>query len=73
MPGTEVRAIRAEGELESLLNARYASWTEGIGAQIESGKADFKALETYMLEKGEIAPNQSGRQEMLENLVNRYL
>jgi len=26
-----------------------------------------------MLEKGEADPNQSGRQEMLENLVNQYL
>ena len=26
-----------------------------------------------MLEKGEAAPNASGRQELLENIVNRYL
>ncbi len=66
-------AIRAEGELESLLKQRYASWDSGIGAEIESGKADFKSLETYMLDKGDITPNTSGRQEMLENLINRYL
>ncbi|MHB8970212.1 MAG: xylose isomerase [Pirellulaceae bacterium] len=65
-------AIRAEGELASLLKQRYASWDRGIGAQIEAGKADFKALEVYMLEKGDISPNTSGRQEMLENLINRY-
>ena len=65
-------AIRADGELASLLKQRYASWDRGIGAQIEAGKADFKALEVYMLEKGDIAPNTSGRQEMLENLINRY-
>ena len=34
---------------------------------------EVKALEAYMLEKGEIDANQSGRQEMLEHLVNRYL
>ena len=28
---------------------------------------------TYMLEKGDAAANVSGRQEMLENIVNRYL
>jgi len=66
-------AIRADGALERLLKERYASWDSGIGAEVESGKADFKSLETYMLKKGEIAPNRSGRQEMLEHLVNRYL
>jgi xylose isomerase len=66
-------AIRAEGQLAALLKQRYASWDRGIGATIEAGKADFKSLEIYMLGKGEIAPNSSGRQEMLENLINRYL
>jgi len=66
-------AIRAEGELDAFVKQRYSSWDTGIGAKIESGAADFKALEAYMLGKGEIAPNASGRQEMLENLINRYL
>ncbi len=66
-------AIRAEGQLASLLKQRYASWDRGIGATIEAGKADFKIARTYMLGKGEISPNASGRQEMLENLINRYL
>jgi hypothetical protein len=26
-----------------------------------------------MLDKGEAMPNQSGRQELLENIVNRYM
>ncbi|MCL4205139.1 MAG: xylose isomerase [Pirellulaceae bacterium] len=66
-------AIRAEGELDAFVKQRYSSWDTGIGAKIESGAADFKALEAYMLGKGEIASNASGRQEMLENLINRYL
>ncbi|MBM4003182.1 MAG: xylose isomerase [Planctomycetes bacterium] len=66
-------AIRADGELAAFVKNRYATWDSGIGAQIESGAADFRALEAYMLKKGEASPNQSGRQEMLENLINRYL
>ena len=66
-------AIRSEGELQQFVKDRYSSWDTGVGSEIESGKADFKSLEAYMLEKGEIAPNQSGRQEMLEHLINRYL
>jgi xylose isomerase len=66
-------AIRSEGQLASLLKQRYASWDRGIGEVIESGKVDFKTLEVYMLDKGDITPNSSGRQEMLEHLINRYL
>jgi xylose isomerase len=66
-------AIREDGELASFVKQRYSSWDSGIGADIESGSADFTTLEAYMLEQGEIQPNESGRQEMLEHLVNRYL
>jgi xylose isomerase len=45
----------------------------GVGQQIESGKATFDELEKYMLEKGEASVNVSGRQELLENVFNRYL
>lgn len=65
-------AIRADGELARIVKSRYDSWNSGIGALIEAGKADLKSLEAYMLDKGEITPNVSGRQEMIENLVNRY-
>jgi xylose isomerase len=66
-------AIRADGEFDRLLKARYSSFDGGIGADIESGKADFKKLEAYILAKGDASPNQSGRQEMLEHLLNRYI
>jgi len=66
-------AIRADGELGGFVKDRYRSWDSGIGAEIENGKADFRRLEAYMLEKGEAAANASGRQEMLEHLINRYL
>ena len=45
----------------------------GFGAEIESGKHSFASLEKIMLEKGDISGNRSGRQEMLENLINTYL
>jgi xylose isomerase len=65
--------IRKDGILKDFVKQRYASWDEGIGKQIESGQADFEKLEAYMLQKGEAAANTSGRQEMLENVINRYL
>ncbi len=66
-------AIRADGELARMVKDRYASWDSGVGAEIEAGKHDFASLEKYMLAKGEVAPNQSGRQELFENVVNRYV
>jgi xylose isomerase len=66
-------AIRADGVLERFVKDRYSTWESGVGAEIEAGTASFKSLEKYMLEKGEISPHKSGRQEMLENLINSYL
>jgi xylose isomerase len=66
--------IRKSGELAAMVKERYASWDGGVGAEIESGKHDFKTLEKYILKKGENAvENKSGRQELFENIVNRYL
>lgn len=66
-------AMRADGELDRMVKERYSSWDSGIGAEIEAGKQDFKSLEKYMLEKGDVSPNKSGHQELFENIVNRYI
>jgi xylose isomerase len=66
-------AIKKDGLLTRFVKGRYASWDTGIGAEIEGGKATFETLEAYMLKKGEADKNVSGRQEMLENIVNRYI
>jgi xylose isomerase len=58
--------------LEGHLKARYAGWDEGIGAKIEKGEAGFEELEAYTLQHGEPAI-VSGRQEMLENILNEYI
>jgi xylose isomerase len=64
--------IRADGVLKDFVKERYSSWDTGIGQKIEGGAA-FEDLEKYMLEKGDVSLNVSGRQEMLENIVNRYI
>src|SRR5206468_1550903 len=72
--GLKVAArIRADGVLKDFVKKRYASWDAGVGQQIESGKATFEDLEKYMLDKGDASRNVSGRQEMLENVINRYV
>jgi len=66
-------AIRKDGRLAEFVKQRYSSWDTGIGAKIESGKASFEDIETYMLKKGDAAANTSGRQEFLENLINEFI
>ncbi|TWT66991.1 Xylose isomerase [Posidoniimonas polymericola] len=66
-------AIRADGRLESMLRERYSSWDSGLGAEIEQGRHSLGTLEQHMLELGDAAPNASGRQELLENIVNEFL
>lgn len=65
--------IRADGALDHVIKDRYSSWEGEMGRKIESGSSGFTELEEYMLKKGEASANFSGRQEMLENLINRYL
>ncbi len=66
-------AIRADGVLDQFVKERYSSWDTGIGAEIEAGKHTLESLAQYIMEKGDIEPNRSGRQEYLENLINMYL
>ena len=58
--------------LEDFIEKRYRSFREGIGLEITSGKADFHTLEAYALQNDSIR-NESGRQEMLKGMVNRYI
>jgi xylose isomerase len=65
--------IIEEGALSKLVTDRYSSWDTELGKKIESGASNFTELESLMLQKGDAAKNTSGRQELLENIVNRYL
>ena len=66
-------AIRKDGRLAEFVKQRYASWDAGIGAKIEQGRTSLKELEAYILKRGDAAPNSSGRQEFLENLINEFI
>jgi xylose isomerase len=64
--------IIEDGELDRFVKARYATFHSGIGETITSGKATFESLEKHALSLGSVLP-ASGRQEMLENLINDYM
>ncbi|MGJ3241943.1 MAG: xylose isomerase [Opitutales bacterium] len=71
--GLEIAAaIIEDGRLDQFVKERYSSFDAGIGKQIETGEVGFEELEAYALEAGE-PKTTSGRQEMLENLINQFI
>ena len=65
-------AIIENGRIDCYTKLRYASWDSGIGAEIIAGKAGLKELAEYAAAiEPEMPP--SGRQEMLEGIVNRIM
>ncbi len=63
-----------DGRLDKFVADRYASWTTGIGKDIIDGKVTMADLEKYALEKGEVTDSlTSGRQEMLESIINNVM
>ena len=65
-------AIRADGRLEEFVSKRYASWNEGIGAKVEGKSISLEEISAHVLSQPE-PKLSSGRQEMLENLVNEFI
>jgi xylose isomerase len=66
-------AIIQDGRLASFVKERYKSWDGELGRRIEAGESSFGDLEDYIVPKGEVTSNTSGRQEMLENLINEFI
>ncbi|MDB6076865.1 MAG: xylose isomerase [Akkermansiaceae bacterium] len=65
-------AVRADGRIGDFVKGRYASWDTGIGADIEKRAVDFDQLTQWVTQKTEPVL-ASGRQEMLENVLNDFL
>ncbi len=66
-------AIIEDGRLDEFVKQRYASYDTGIGAKIEARKTTLAELEKHALGLRKSPLPASGRQEMLENLLNDYL
>ncbi|WP_426357730.1 xylose isomerase [Pseudocolwellia sp. HL-MZ19] len=62
-----------EAPLTKFVDERYAGWKGKLGQSIMSGEQSLESLSKLVLEE-KISPKQvSGRQELLENIVNRYV
>jgi len=64
--------LKEEGALKRLVDERYRGWTEELGRKIEAGDYDLKSLEEWV--KTAVEPKKrSGKQELYENTLNRYI
>ena len=63
----------SDGKLQAFVDERYAGWKDGLGKEILSGKLNLQQISERVLAQKIDPKPRSGRQEMLENLVNRYL
>ncbi len=64
--------ILQKSDYKKFRKERYASFDSGKGKEFEAGKLTLEDLRTYAIENGEPVM-KSGRQEYLENIINRYI
>ncbi len=64
-------AMLEDGQLEAAREARYAGWSEDLGQKLLT--SDLAEISDLVTAQGIDPQPRSGRQERLENLVNKYL
>jgi xylose isomerase len=64
--------ILQKSDYKKIRKDRYASYDSGKGKEFESGKLSLEDLRNYAIENGE-PKTASGKQEYLENLINRFI
>lgn len=66
-------AMIQEGSLDQFVTDRYAGWTSEEAQKMLAGGYDLSSIEDYV-RAADVNPDpKSGRQEYLENLVNRFV
>jgi xylose isomerase len=65
-------AILQKSDYKKIRKQRYASFDAAKGKEFEEGKLTLEDLRTYAIENGEPAV-KSGKQEYMENIINRYI
>jgi xylose isomerase len=65
-------AVLQKSGYKKFREERYASFNTGKGKEFTEGKLSLEDLRDFALENGE-PETRSGRQEWLENIINRYI
>ena len=66
-------AMIEQGALAAAVQERYSGWQQPWGQDVLAGKVSLQDLSDHVLAADRDVQPVSGRQEALENLVNRYL
>jgi xylose isomerase len=64
--------ILESSDYRKIRKERYASFDDGVGKQFENGMLTLEDLESFAISNGE-PETRSGRQEYMENIINRYI
>lgn len=64
--------ILQKSSYKKIRSERYASFDNGKGKEFEEGKLSLEDLRAYAIENSEPA-TISGKQELLENIINQYI
>jgi xylose isomerase len=64
--------ILEKSDYKKFRKERYSSFDSGKGKEFEQGKVSLEDLRQYAIENGE-PKLKSGKQEWMENIVNRYI
>jgi xylose isomerase len=62
-----------DGALEAPLRERYAAWESADAQRLLAADCSLDEIEARVLERQTNPAPRSGKQELLENIVNRYL
>jgi xylose isomerase len=62
-----------DGKIESAVQQRYAGWRGAFGQQVLKGELTLDAVAQRVLDRNTDVQPKSGRQEAMENLLNRYV
>ena len=66
-------AMIERAEFKKVVDDRYAGWRGGLGRSILDGKMTLEAVADGAVADGVAPKPRSGRQELIENTIGRYL
>lgn len=64
--------VLQRSDYKKIRSERYSSFDSGKGKEFENGNLSLEDLRTYAIENGEPSL-KSGKQEYLENIINRFI
>ena len=66
-------ALIEDGRIDQFVKERYASFDSELGRKIRAGKATLEELSKKAVQAGNTPLPGSGKQEYLENIINRFI